>query len=128
MIHVVEYTERNDRTADARMERTPHWQREVLKAMKMDSLIPLVARVFNLFDNNRDGSANRVPLDISIKSRQVLERSSTHIHVPYGIGHRLPAEVSSSAVMYHMALDLTSQLRWAPVPSRVLWLQTSPLG
>jgi hypothetical protein len=42
---------------------------EVLKAMKMDSLIPLVARVFNLFDNNRDGSANRVTLDISLKSR-----------------------------------------------------------
>lgn len=31
---------------------------EVLKAMKMDSLIPLAPRVFDLFDNNRDGTVD----------------------------------------------------------------------
>lgn len=29
---------------------------EVLKAMKMPSLIPLAPRIFDLFDNNRDGT------------------------------------------------------------------------
>jgi calcium-dependent protein kinase len=31
---------------------------EVLKAMKMDPLIPLAPRVFDLFDNNRDGTVD----------------------------------------------------------------------
>ncbi|XP_065040266.1 calcium and calcium/calmodulin-dependent serine/threonine-protein kinase-like [Musa acuminata AAA Group] len=31
---------------------------EVLKALKMDSLIPLASRVFDLFDNNRDGNVD----------------------------------------------------------------------
>lgn len=31
---------------------------QVLKAMKMDSLIPLAPRVFDLFDNNRDGTVD----------------------------------------------------------------------
>ena len=31
---------------------------EVLRAMKMDSLIPLAPRVFDLFDNNRDGTVD----------------------------------------------------------------------
>ncbi|KDP27071.1 hypothetical protein JCGZ_22068 [Jatropha curcas] len=31
---------------------------EVLKAMKMSSLIPLAARIFDLFDNNRDGTVD----------------------------------------------------------------------
>lgn len=31
---------------------------EVLKAMKMNSLIPLASRVFDLFDNNRDGTVD----------------------------------------------------------------------
>lgn len=31
---------------------------EVLKAIKMDSLIPFVPRVFDLFDNNRDGTVD----------------------------------------------------------------------
>jgi hypothetical protein len=29
---------------------------EVLKAMEMSSLVPLAARIFDLFDNNRDGT------------------------------------------------------------------------
>ena len=31
---------------------------QVLKAMKMDPLIPLAPRVFDLFDNNRDGTVD----------------------------------------------------------------------
>lgn len=31
---------------------------EVLKAMKMSSLIPLAPRIFDLFDNNRDGTVD----------------------------------------------------------------------
>ncbi|RZR95661.1 hypothetical protein BHM03_00024546 [Ensete ventricosum] len=31
---------------------------EVLKALKMDSLIPLASRVFDLFDNNHDGNVD----------------------------------------------------------------------
>ncbi|KAJ0542557.1 putative calcium/calmodulin-dependent protein kinase [Helianthus annuus] len=31
---------------------------EVLKAMKMTSLIPLAGRIFDLFDNNRDGTVD----------------------------------------------------------------------
>lgn len=31
---------------------------EVLKAIKMDSLVPLAPRVFDLFDNNRDGTVD----------------------------------------------------------------------
>ena len=31
---------------------------QVLKAMKMDSLIPLAPGVFDLFDNNRDGTVD----------------------------------------------------------------------
>ncbi|XP_024026269.1 calcium and calcium/calmodulin-dependent serine/threonine-protein kinase [Morus notabilis] len=31
---------------------------EVLKAMKMSSLLPLAARIFDLFDNNRDGTVD----------------------------------------------------------------------
>jgi hypothetical protein len=43
-----------------------------------------------------------------------------------GSGPRLPAEVGSSIAMCPMALDLTSQLRWALALSRILWLRTSP--
>ncbi|KAL6176287.1 hypothetical protein ACLB2K_052921 [Fragaria x ananassa] len=31
---------------------------EVLKAMKMSSLVPLAPRIFDLFDNNRDGTVD----------------------------------------------------------------------
>lgn len=31
---------------------------EVLKAIKMNALIPLAPRVFDLFDNNRDGTVD----------------------------------------------------------------------
>ena len=31
---------------------------EVLKATKMEPLIPLAPRVFDLFDNNRDGTVD----------------------------------------------------------------------
>lgn len=31
---------------------------EVLKAMEMSSLVPLAARIFDLFDNNRDGTVD----------------------------------------------------------------------
>lgn len=31
---------------------------EVLKAMKMSSLIPMAPRIFDLFDNNRDGTVD----------------------------------------------------------------------
>jgi len=31
---------------------------QVLRAIKMDSLIPLAPRVFDLFDNNRDGTVD----------------------------------------------------------------------
>jgi Ca2+-binding EF-hand superfamily protein len=30
----------------------------VLKAMKLESLVPLAPRVFDLFDNNRDGTVD----------------------------------------------------------------------
>lgn len=31
---------------------------EVLKAMEMSSLVPLAPRIFDLFDNNRDGTVD----------------------------------------------------------------------
>jgi len=31
---------------------------QVLKAMKLESLVPLAPRVFDLFDNNRDGTVD----------------------------------------------------------------------
>lgn len=31
---------------------------QVLKAMEMSSLVPLAARIFDLFDNNRDGTVD----------------------------------------------------------------------
>jgi hypothetical protein len=71
---------------------------------------------------------DRVSLHTSFKSRQVIGRASIHCHVPYSSGPRLPAEVGSSAAMCPMALDLASQLRWAPALPRVIWLRTSPLG
>jgi hypothetical protein len=71
---------------------------------------------------------DRVPLHTSLKSRQVAVRASTHCHLPYGSKPYLPAEVGSGAAMCHMALNLASRLRWAPVLPCVLWLRTSPPG
>jgi hypothetical protein len=48
--------------------------------------------------------------------------------VYYSSGPHLPTEVGSNAATCHTVPDLTSQLRWAPVLLRVLWLQTSPPG
>lgn len=45
------------RCADGDNATLPEFE-EVLKAMKMDSLIPLAPRVFDLFDNNRDGTVD----------------------------------------------------------------------
>jgi hypothetical protein len=88
--------------------------------------------------------ADRVPLHTRFKSRQVVGRTSTHCHMPYGSGPRLPAEVDSGAGTCPMAPDLTSaemgsdaatcpmapdlnsRQRWAPMLSRVLWLRTLP--
>jgi hypothetical protein len=42
--------------------------------------------------------------------------------VSYSFGARLLAEVGSGTATYHMAPELTSRLRWAPVLPRVLWL------
>jgi hypothetical protein len=52
---------------------------------------------------------DRVPLHISLKSRQVAGRVSTHCHVPYGSGPHLPAEVGSGTAMCPMAPDLASR-------------------
>jgi hypothetical protein len=71
-------------------------------------------------------SADRVPLDTSLKSKQVTGRASTHCHVSYGFEPRLPAEVGSGSATCPMAPDLASRLRWAPVLPHVLWLWTSP--
>jgi hypothetical protein len=40
-------------------------------------------------------------------------------HVSYGSGPHLPGEVCFDAVMYPMALDHASRLRWAPALPRV---------
>jgi hypothetical protein len=69
---------------------------------------------------------DRVPLYISLKSRQVVVCASTHCHVTYGSGPRFLAEVGSGAVTCPMSLDLASRLRWAPVLPCALWLRTSP--
>jgi hypothetical protein len=71
---------------------------------------------------------DRVPLHISLKSRQVVGHASTHCHMLYGSGPRLPVELGSNAATCPMAPDLASQLRWAPTLPRVIWLRTSPLG
>jgi hypothetical protein len=71
--------------------------------------------------------ADGVSLHTSLKSRQVVWRASTYFHVSYGSRRRLPAKVGSGATMYPMALDLASQLRWAPALPRAIWLRTSPL-
>jgi hypothetical protein len=39
-------------------------------------------------------------------------------HVSYSFGSHLPTEVASSTATCPMALDLTSQLRWAPALTR----------
>jgi hypothetical protein len=70
--------------------------------------------------------ADRVPLHTSLKSRQVVGCASTHCHVPYGSEPCLPTEVGFDAATCHMALDLASRLRWAPVLPCVIWLRTSP--
>jgi hypothetical protein len=43
----------------------------------------------------------------------------------YGSAPRFSAEVGTGATMCHMALDLTSRLRWAPALPLILWLRTS---
>ncbi|KAJ6794865.1 calcium and calcium/calmodulin-dependent serine/threonine-protein kinase-like [Iris pallida] len=43
--------------ADGNNATLPEFE-EVLKAIKMDSLVPLAPRVFDLFDNNRDGTVD----------------------------------------------------------------------
>jgi hypothetical protein len=62
----------------------------------------------------------RVPLYISLKSRQVVGCAFTHCHVSYGSGPPLPAEVDSGAAMCHMAPDLAYRLKWALALPRVL--------
>jgi hypothetical protein len=47
-------------------------------------------------------------------------------HVPYSSRPCLPFKVGSDAATCPMPLDLTSQLRWAPAVSCVIWLWTSP--
>jgi hypothetical protein len=49
-------------------------------------------------------------------------------HVSYSSRPRLLTEVGSDPATCPMAPDIASQLRWAPVLPRVLWLQTSPLS
>jgi hypothetical protein len=69
---------------------------------------------------------DRVPLHTSLKSRQVVGHASTHCHMSYGSGPRLPAEVRSGIATCPMASDLTSQLRWDLVLPRALRFQTLP--
>jgi hypothetical protein len=89
-------------------------------------------------------SVDRVPLYISLKSRQVAERAFTLsrvirlwispparggfrcCHVSYSSEARLSAEVGSDAATYPTAPDLASRLRWDPSLPRVLRLWTSP--
>jgi hypothetical protein len=44
----------------------------------------------------------------------------------YGSGPHLSTDVGSGAAMCPIALNLISQLRWAPALPRVLWLRTLP--
>jgi hypothetical protein len=71
---------------------------------------------------------DRVPLHTSLKSRQFVGHAFTHCHVSNGSRPRLPAEVGSSAATCPMALELTSQLRWALTLPLVIWLWISHLG
>jgi hypothetical protein len=66
------------------------------------------------------------PPRTSFKTRQVTGCAPTRCYVPYSSGPHLPVKVGSDAVTCPMASDLTSQLRWAPTLSRVLWLRTLP--
>jgi hypothetical protein len=66
--------------------------------------------------------ADQVPLHTSFKSRQVVGHASTHCHVSYGSGPRLPAKMGSGATMCPMTPDVASRLRWAPALPCVLWL------
>jgi hypothetical protein len=55
--------------------------------------------------------ADRVPLHIRLKSRQVTWCAFTHCDVPYGTRPRPLTEVGSGAATCPMALDLTFWLR-----------------
>jgi hypothetical protein len=68
--------------------------------------------------------ADRVPLHTRLKSRQVTWRASTHRHMPYGVGPRLPIEVGSGAVTCLAALDPASLFGRALALPRVpqLWI------
>jgi hypothetical protein len=61
-----------------------------------------------------------VPLDISLKSRQITGRAFTHHHMSYGSGPRLSAEVGSGVAICPIAQDLASRLRLAPALPCVL--------
>jgi hypothetical protein len=63
--------------------------------------------------------ADRVPLHTSFKSRQGAEHTPMHRHVPCSTGPCLPTEVGFGAATCPVALDPTSLIGRAPVPSRV---------
>jgi hypothetical protein len=65
-------------------------------------------------------------LHTSLKSTQIVGCASTHFHVSYDSKPHLPVEVGSGTVTCPTVSGLASQLRWAPLLPRVLWLRTSP--
>jgi hypothetical protein len=67
--------------------------------------------------------ANRVPLYISLKSRQGAGRAPTCCHVPCSTEPYPPVKVGSGATTCPVAPDPASMIGRAPTPPRVPWLR-----